>query len=261
MNIDDFYTDHWKHIEDDRFSRYKKMFIWNERQLDLLSPAEICPGQTILDLGSGPGSLTYGLSRLVGPSGTVHGVDINERFVSLANEKYKGEKNIHFQQINDHLLPFDSGVFDRVICKNVLEYVPDLIDSLTEVKRVLRPDGMVHAIDSDWGLVVVQPWSKETVDEFFSAASPAFREPHIGRKLMGVFKNVGFDSVDVSIIPFVDQLGSGLNVLNNMASYITTFQTLPEEKIHVLLEEAEKAVESGFFLFCLPQFLVTGSVS
>ena len=76
---------------------------------------------------------------------------------------------------------------------------------------------------------------------------------------MGVMKQVGFKSISVVIVPFIDQSGSGLNVLNNMASYIENFGTMPLEKLRELIEEAEKSVEKGTFFFCLPQFLVTAS--
>ena len=259
MDIVDFYTEHWKQIEDERFVRYEKMFVWSEGQLKLLEPAYIQPGHNVLDLGCGPGSLSFGISGLVGESGMVHGVDINERFVSFSQEKYKDHKNISFQKIEDHQLPFESDFFDRVICKNVLEYVPDLTSSLAEVKRVLKHSGKLHVIDSDWGFVIVEPWSKETIVEFFEAAAPAFKEPQIGRKLLGVMKKVGFENVSVAIVPFVDQSGSGLNVLNNMASYIKNFETMPLKRVGELMDEAEKSVEEGTFLFCLPQFLVTAS--
>ena len=259
MEIDDFYTEHWKQIEDDRFARYEKMFVWSEEQLKLLEPADIQSGHNVLDLGCGPGSLSFGISGLVGETGMVHGVDINERFVSFSQEKYKDRKNISFQKIEDHQLPFESDSFDRVVCKNVLEYVPDLTLSLAEVKRVLKPSGKLHVIDSDWGFVIVEPWPKETIVDFFEAAAPAFREPQIGRKLMGEMKKVGFQNVSVVIVPFVDQSGSGLNVLNNMASYIENFETMPSERVRELIDQAEKSVEQGTFLFCLPQFLVTAS--
>ena len=51
MEIDDFYTEHWKQIEDDRFARYEKMFVWSEGQLKLLEPADIQSGHNVLDLG------------------------------------------------------------------------------------------------------------------------------------------------------------------------------------------------------------------
>ena len=259
MNLDDFYTQHWKQIEDERFARYEKMFVWGEGQLELLEPADIQAGHRVLDLGCGPGSLSFGISGLVGASGMVQGVDINEQFVSLSKQKYKEHRNISFRKIEDHHLPFESDFFDRVVCKNVLEYVPDLSQSLAEVRRVLKPSGKLHVIDSDWGFVIVEPWSKETIVDFFDAASPAFKEPQIGRKLMGVMKQAGFKSISVVIVPFIDQSGSGLNVLNNMASYIENFGTMPSEKLRELIEEAEKSVEKGTFFFCLPQFLVTAS--
>ena len=47
MEIDDFYTEHWKQIEDDRFARYEKMFVWSEGQLKLLEPADIQSGHNV----------------------------------------------------------------------------------------------------------------------------------------------------------------------------------------------------------------------
>ena len=57
MDIVDFYTEHWQQIEDERFLRYEKMFVWSEGQLKLLEPADIQSGHNVLDLGCGPGSL------------------------------------------------------------------------------------------------------------------------------------------------------------------------------------------------------------
>ena len=126
MNIDRFFTEHWQVIEEERISRYEEMFVWRDAQIQLLAPAEIGPGQRVLDIGSGPGFFAFGLGKLVGETGHVHGVDINERFVRDANTRAKDQSNISFQHVSNHELPFPEQSFDRVICKNVLEYVPDL---------------------------------------------------------------------------------------------------------------------------------------
>ncbi len=257
MTEQTFYTDHWRHIEDERVARYEQMFQWRDGQHVLLAPAELEMGHKVLDVGAGPGFLASQLSEIVGPQGTVDGVDINERFMSDANARAADRPNLNFHHLQDHRLPFDDGVFDRVILKNVLEYVPDLDATLAELYRVTKQGGLIHVIDSDWGFVIVHPWSTETIAEFFKAASPAFNEPYIGRKVPGKLQDAGFQTASVRLSPFVDQTGRGLHVLRNMASYIATFNTMPAERVEGLLKEVEATEENGQFLFCLPQFLVT----
>ncbi len=259
MDISSFYTDHWREIEDERIARYEEMFVWQEGHKALLAPAALAAGQSVLDLGSGPGFFAGGLAGLVGPEGRVAGADINARFVADANARHADNASLSFHHLEDHRLPFENGTFDRVICKNVLEYVPDLEATLGEVRRVLKPDGLIHVIDSDWGFVIVQPWDKDTVTRFFEAAAPAFNEPYIGRRISGLLVDAGYASPEVRLSPFVDTSGRGLHVLRNMASYINRFQTLPDSEVNALLAEVEASLEAGRFLFCLPQFLVTAA--
>ena len=261
MDIGTFYTDHWKDIEEARIERYEQMFVWQDAQKVLLEPAELALGQRVLDVGSGPGFFAQGLVSVVGETGQVDGVDINARFVADANDRAQSLKNLAFHHVEDHVLPFADGTFDCVICKNVLEYVPNLQASLGEVYRVVKPGGRVLVIDSDWGFVIVQPWDQTTVSRFFQAASPAFNEPLIGRKVGAVLQEVGFEKPRIRLSPFVDQTGRGLHVLRNMAGYIETFNTMPKEEVEELLGQVEATAEKDQFLFCLPQFLVCSQKS
>jgi ubiquinone/menaquinone biosynthesis C-methylase UbiE len=258
-----FYTDHWKVIEDERLARYEQMFVWRPEQARLLEGAGIAAGHRVLDLGCGPGFLSLAVAEMVGPSGQVHGVDINARFIADARirAEARGLRNVQFHHLDGPKLPIADGAVDRVIAKNVLEYVPDLRATLDEAVRVLAPGGRLHAIDSDWGFVIVEPWGKATVDRFFAAAAPAFREPLIGRKLPAAFHAAGLRDIDVRIVPIVDRTGALLSVLRNMRSYIRTFDTLPEAEVDGLLADAERGIAAGTYMACLPQFLVTGSKS
>jgi ubiquinone/menaquinone biosynthesis C-methylase UbiE len=210
MDLSRYFQDHWREIEPDRLEGYELIFAWRPEQEGLIAPARIQGGQTVLDFGSGPGQLAVELARRVGASGHVHGVEINAEFVARARERAEAAglaDRITFHHVTGERLPLDDASIDRVICKNVLEYVPDLDATLRELRR-LQPEGaLLHAIDSDWSLVVVEPWAPEVVVEFFRAAAPAFREPNIGRKLRATLLRAGYRDVQVAVQPVVDTTG------------------------------------------------------
>ena len=173
MGIDTFYSDHWKEIEDERVTRYEAMFQWRDAHAVMLESLGLEPGSKVLDYGSGPGFMSLGMGDMVGPTGEVHGVDLNARFVADANERAEGKPHVTFHQGDGQSIPLADASVDRVVCKNVLEYVPDASAALAEFYRVLAPGGRVLVIDSDWGFVLVQPWGDAATRAFFEAAAPA----------------------------------------------------------------------------------------
>ncbi len=259
MATDTFYTDHWKHIEDDRIARYEQMFQWREGNAALLEPAALAAGLSVLDFGSGPGFMALAIADIVGTSGQVHGVDINARFVADATRRAAGRPNVAFHHVEGAAVPLPDGAVDRAICKNVLEYVPDVDATVAEIKRVLAPGGRIHIIDSDWGFVVVEPWGKAGVERFFTAAAGAFKEPNIGRKAPGLLARHGFRDVEARVLAFADRDGRALPVLRNMQSYVAAGGRMAAAEADALLDAAERGVATSEYLFVLPQFLVSAN--
>ncbi len=261
MDPSRYFQDHWREIEPERLERYELMFAWRPEQEALLAPARIQEGQTVLDFGSASGQLAVELARWVGATGHVHGADINAEFVARARERAEAAglaDRLTFHHLTGEELALDDASIDRVICKNVLEYVPDLDATLHELRRLQPRGALLHAIDSDWSFVVVEPWSPEVVDEFFRAAAPAFRDPNIGRKLRVALLRAGYREIEVAVQPVVDTTGLTQVLLQNMVGYIRQFETLPVERVEELMADVRRAVGAGEYLFVLPQFLVTG---
>ena len=102
------------------------------------------PGLRLLDFGCGPGTISVGLARAVAP-GEMHGVDMAEAQIETAREMAasQGQDNAIFHVGDVTELQFEDNFFDVAHCRNVLMHVPDTAAVLSEVKRVLKPGGII----------------------------------------------------------------------------------------------------------------------
>ena len=109
------------------------------------------PGMRILDVGCGPGTITAGLARRVGPDGRVDAVDVEESQVEAtrAEAARRGIGNVHARSGNATELPFEDGAFDVVHCHNVLVHVPSPETAVAEAMRVLKPGGLLSVREID----------------------------------------------------------------------------------------------------------------
>ncbi len=262
MNEETYYKDHWVEIEPERIEAYEQMFEWRPQSAPLLEPAALAPGQTVIDYGCGPGGLSVELARRVAPNGRVHGVDLNKLFLERARARAKRdgvEAGIDWHHTDGDRIPLDARLADRLVCKNVMEYVPDVAATLAEFRRVLKPGGLAHVIDSDWGLLVVEPLGAERIAELFEAAKPAYKTPHIGRKLWGAMRAAGFSDVKVKILASADTKGLMAPIVFNMLGYARDSGRLSQATRDALVADLKKSLADGTFLLILPQFLVTGT--
>ena len=263
MNPETYYRDHWVSIDAERLEAYDRMFRWRPEMDVLIRPAEIGAGQAVLDYGCGPGWLAIELARRVGARGIVHALDLNETFLGRAagHATAEGMKDrIRFHRATDDRIPLPDGSIDCAIAKNVLEYAPDLGSTLGELRRVIRAGGRLHVVDSDWGMLAVEPLGADDVAELFAAASAAYKTPLIGRKLYGALRAAGFVDVRVEILASADTRGHYAPIVVNMAGYARESGRMDGTKIDRLLAKLQAAIADGSYLLVLPQFLVTGTV-
>jgi len=128
-----------------------------ENSAGYLLPA-LVPGQVLLDVGCGPGTITIDLAARVAP-GEVVGLDRSERVVELAREAARsaGAPNVTFRAGDVYALPYGDASFDVVHAHQVLQHLTDPVAALRELRRVARPGGLVAVRDADYAAMTWYP--------------------------------------------------------------------------------------------------------
>ena len=105
--------------------------------------AELQPGMTVLDLGSGAGIDVFLAAQEVGPGGKAIGLDMTDEMLERAeqNRKKLGFLNAEFRKGEIESMPVDSNSIDRVLSNCVINLVPDKRKAFAEIYRVLKPGG------------------------------------------------------------------------------------------------------------------------
>lgn len=157
-------------------------------------------GLQILDVGSGPGTISIDLARRVRP-GRVIGVDASEEIVAKANGLAESEdvRNVEFRAGDAYALDFADDMFDVVHAHQVLQHLGRPVEALREFRRVLKPGGIVAVRDVDYGGVIWSPPSAgltRWLSLYHDVHEWNGGEPNAGRHLKRWVREAGFSDLE-----------------------------------------------------------------
>jgi arsenite methyltransferase len=156
--------------------------------------AELQPGETVLDLGSGGGIDVFLSARRVGPLGKVYGLDMTDEMLALArdNQRKAGVENVEFLKGEIENIPLPDNCVDVIISNCVINLSGDKDRVLREALRVLKPAGRL-AISDVVARAEVPAQVRRHVELWSGCIAGALEESDYRAKL----KAAGFEDIDV----------------------------------------------------------------
>ncbi len=139
-----------------------------------LAFAEVQPGQTVLDLGSGPGLDLLIAAGAVGPGGRVIGVDMTDDMLAKARKNTRAHDNVELRKGIIEALPVEDASVDWVISNCVINLSPEKHKVFGEIARVLKSGGRFSI--SDICVTDLPAWVRESKLAYASCISGAISE-------------------------------------------------------------------------------------
>jgi len=227
-----------------------------------LAELRLGAGDRALDLGCGTGEDTRWLAEIVGPEGSVIGIDASEAMITVARQRAEGTDLAVSFHVGDAMhLDLPTDTFDGVRCERLLIHVPDAAVVLGEMVRVTRPGGRVVVVDIDMdGLAMDIPdLDPHVLRRAVHAMSDAMAGGQIGRRLPRLFREAKLEDVTYRAAmiafphSFISHVVAGSLLGAVTAGYVTTAES------DTVLAAMERAERDGGLYAGMPFFIVSGS--
>ena len=214
--------------------------VWADLARAALDRAGVGPGDTVLDLGAGPGFVSLELAERVGPTGRVVALDESPVWRAAFEARGSGAP-VEFVEASIEAADLGAERYDCIFSRWVFSFLPDVDGVLAKLHRALRPGGALVIQDYNHEGVSVFPAS-----EGFEAAIRATREfyrgaggdPWVAARLPGPLRRSGFQLEEVR--PHVRAGGPESDVFGWLDAFFPTFVRTYRERGLMTAEEVAR---------------------
>jgi ubiquinone/menaquinone biosynthesis C-methylase UbiE len=229
--------------------------------------AEIGPGQSVLDVACGTGVLACAVADLVGPSGSVAGLDPSDEMLAVARRK---RDTIEWRFGRAESIPFPNESFNAVVSQFGIMFFENPAGALREMMRVLQPGGRLavavcDALENSPGYAAFEDLLRRL---FGDRVADAFRAPFVlgdAQRLHSLCSDAGIFDAKVTRHDGMVRFASIRSLVSTERACVWTLGGLLDDKqFETLAKESERALQEfvgkdGALAFAMPALIVTAA--
>ena len=229
------------------------------QRLRTLEALALRAGEHVLDVGCGPGLLAHDMALQVGTSGRVAGIDKSEAMLRLARQRCAHLSQVELSQGEAANLCADDQSFHALACTQVLLYIPDVRQALSEMRRVLKPGGRIAVVETDWRSAVLNSNEEVLTRKITQGWDDAVPSPNLPVQLGPLLREHDFTAIRVEAIPVLDTSyspdGFSAGLAKATATSAQERELVSEAQARTWLDDLERLERGGAYFFCVNRFL------
>jgi SAM-dependent methyltransferase len=218
-------------------------------------------GDRLLDVGCGTGDVVRALAGLVGPGGSVVGVDPSAAMLHEARSRtHDPTLSVDYRPGDIAHLDFDTGTFDGVTCERVFQHLDSPEAALEELVRVTRTGGRIVVVDTDWGMHAIHGADPQLTRRVIECWATHAANGWSGRRLPGLFAQAGLAERTVVADTVTSTTGRlPAPPFSTMAECAARAGRLSDGETQTWLSQLTDADECGQFFWAVTMFAVAGT--
>ncbi|MFV2053337.1 class I SAM-dependent methyltransferase [Aliiroseovarius sp. YM-037] len=220
----------------------------------LIAQAGIEQGAKALDFGCGGGDVTFRLAKAVGHSGEVLGIDLNSAALQVARQTAEndGVSNVSFAEHDIRIFAEQGETFDVIMCRRVLMYLPQQIETTKALIKLLNPDGVFIVQEHDASIMHAStslPLHRQARSWIWSTVQSEGANINTGFELHQILSAAGCSRITISAEAVVEtptQAGLTADILKVMlprieAAGVATAREIDVETLEQRLAEERRS--------------------
>src|SRR6266487_4075772 len=219
---------------------------------ETLRKLHLAEGDSVIDLGSGPGFLCESMADIVGPSGRVLGIDISADLVDLAGQR-NHRRWLSYRVGDATGIDEPDASVDVATCTQVAEYITEVDKAISEAFRILKRGGRAVFVATDWDGVIWHSDAPARMAAVMRSWEAHCAHPRLPRTMAWRLGASGFVLDEAAVFPILNLQWGDETYSKGLARFIGEFVArrgdIDDDELVAWAEELPRLSDQGRYFF------------